>query len=85
MLKALLRFSNSLISDHGRLLEGSLRSSAPPSKPLDQAGRVIDLPSLGAAAEEAVERFSNYLGHRNIQLTARYTALVSSRFKGLWS
>jgi integrase len=27
----------------------------------------------------------DYLGHRNIQHTVRYTALVPSRFKGLWS
>jgi type 1 fimbriae regulatory protein FimB/type 1 fimbriae regulatory protein FimE len=27
---------------------------------------------------------AHYLGHRNLQSTARYTALAPDRFKGFW-
>jgi site-specific recombinase XerD len=27
---------------------------------------------------------AHYLGHRNLQSTARYTALAPNRFKGFW-
>jgi hypothetical protein len=29
-------------------------------------------------------RRADYLGHRNLQSTARYTALAPDRFKGFW-
>jgi type 1 fimbriae regulatory protein FimB/type 1 fimbriae regulatory protein FimE len=28
---------------------------------------------------------AHYLGHRNLQSTARYTALAPDRFRGFWS
>jgi hypothetical protein len=56
--RASIWFGAVLRGDFEPIRVGEESLIAPPSKPLDQAGRAIDLPSLGAAAEEAVERFS---------------------------
>jgi len=33
---------------------------------------------------EDTRSLAHYLGHRNLQSTARYTALAPDRFKGFW-
>jgi type 1 fimbriae regulatory protein FimE len=33
---------------------------------------------------EVTRSLAHYLGHRNLQSTARYTALAPDRFKGFW-
>jgi type 1 fimbriae regulatory protein FimB/type 1 fimbriae regulatory protein FimE len=34
---------------------------------------------------EDTRSLAHYLGHRNLQSTARYTALAPDRFKGVWN
>jgi integrase len=62
-----------------------------------RAGQLAKLPFPSSSAHAETRGFylanrgadtrliQDYLGHRNIQHTVRYTALVPSRFRGLWS
>jgi hypothetical protein len=36
------------------------------------------------AYDRRIGTLANYLGHRNLQSTARYTALAPDRFKDFW-
>lgn len=56
-------------------------------RPLQGAGPYVFVTEAGTPTTNDgadTRSLAHYLGHRNLQSTARYTALAPDRFKGLW-